>query len=58
MEFQEKYKPAVDVITSTDEKTGEVSVTDKISLSNDAYAIGEMIDLLIKNISALRAALK
>lgn len=57
MEFSEKYKPAKDVITTTDEKTGKVTITEKISVSNDAYAIGEMIDLLIKKIEHARQSL-
>jgi hypothetical protein len=57
MEFSEKYKPAKDVITTTDEKTGLTTITEKISISNDAYAIGEMIDLLIKKIEHARQSL-
>jgi hypothetical protein len=50
MQFKEKYCSEI-------EKTKEEN-KDKIALSNDAYAISEMIDLLIKQIEITRISMK
>ena len=48
MEFEEKYISQAENILNPNMK--------KVLLSNDAYAISEMLNGLIKNINALRVA--
>jgi len=58
MEFVDKYEPTTKPIVTTDEKTGEVLETTKVVLSDDAYAIGEMIELLMNEVRISRGTIK
>ena len=49
MEFSNKYTTAEKIVADKTEKEKE-----KISLSNDAFSIGEMLNELTKKIEALR----